>query len=70
VTRYLLKLIVLVLEKNMADYSKLMADLDVLSAKVDVLLAPAPEPIPVPDEQPAVDAADAAVQAILAKFPA
>ena len=50
----------------MSDYTKLMADLEALSAKVDAMLVPEP----VPDEQPAVDAADAAVVAILAKFPA
>ena len=54
----------------MADYTKLMADLEALSAKVDAMLVPAPEPVLPPDEQPAVDAADAAVVAILAKFPA
>lgn len=72
IERYLLELIVLMLERNMADYSKLMVDLEALSAKVDAMLVPVPVPEPVPpiDEQPAVDAADAAVEAILAKFPA
>lgn len=54
----------------MADYSKLMADLEALSVKVDAALVPAPAPEPPVDEQPAVDAAVAAVQAILDKFPA
>lgn len=51
----------------MADFSKLQADLDALNAKVDELLA-SQNPPPV-DEQPAVDAADAKVEAILAKLP-
>ncbi len=55
----------------MADFAKLMSDIADLSAKVDALLAkPAPAPQPVPDEQPAVDAAAAAVEAIAAKIPA
>lgn len=49
----------------MADFSKLHADIASLSAKVDELLA---KQAPV-DEQPAVDAADAEVAAILAKLP-
>jgi len=52
----------------MADFAKLNADLAVLSAKVDELLAKQ-NPPPV-DEQPAVDAADEAVNAIIAKIPA
>lgn len=56
-------------EKIMADYSKLMSDIAALSVKVDTLLAK-PGPAPAPDEQPQVDAADAAVEAILAKIPA
>jgi hypothetical protein len=57
------------LEKHhMSDFAKLTADLAELSAKVDTLIAKqAPPPV---DEQPAVDAADAAVQAIIAKIPA
>lgn len=52
----------------MSDFAKLTADLAELSAKVDTLIAKqAPPPV---DEQPAVDAADAAVQAIIAKIPA
>lgn len=55
----------------MADFTKLTADLATLSTKVDELLAkvnvPAPPPV---DEQPAVDQASAAVEAILAKIPA
>lgn len=54
----------------MADFSKLNDDLAALSAKVDTLLAAqAPPPPPPADEQPAVDAADNAVQAIIAKIP-
>lgn len=49
----------------MADFTKLEADLDALNAKVDALLA-APPPV---DEQPAVDQADAKVEAIIAKLP-
>lgn len=52
----------------MADFTKLMADLADLSAKVDALIAKQ-NPPPV-DEQPAVDQADAAVEAIAAKIPA
>lgn len=52
----------------MADFSKLMADIADLSAKVDTLIAKANQPPP--DEQPAVDQADAAVAAIAAKIPA
>ena len=51
----------------MADFSKLNADIAALSAKVDELLAKQ-NPPPV-DEQPAVDQADAEVEAILAKLP-
>lgn len=52
----------------MADFTKLNADIAALSAKVDALIAKtAPPPV---DEQPAVDAADAAVEAIMAKIPA
>lgn len=56
------------LEKIMADFTKLNQDIADLNAKVDALLA---KQVPVPpDEQPAVDQADAAVQAIAAKIPA
>lgn len=52
----------------MADFTKLTASIAALSAKVDELIAKqAPPPV---DEQPAVDTADAAVEAILAKIPA
>jgi len=54
-------------ELVMADFSKLMADLAALSAKVDALMAKQ-NPPPV-DEQPQVDAADQAVEAIAAKIP-
>lgn len=55
----------------MADFAKLNDDIAALSAKVDDLIAKQtpPAPPPVVDEQPAVDAADAAVEAILAKIP-
>lgn len=52
----------------MADFTKLNADIAALSAKVDELLAKV-NALPV-DEQPAVDAADAAVEAVMAKIPA
>ena len=52
----------------MADFGKLMADIAELSAKVDSLIANQ-NPPPV-DEQPQVDQADAAIQAVLAKIPA
>ncbi len=51
---------------EMADFTKLNADIAALSAKVDALLAAQKPPV---DEQPEVDAADAAVEAIIAKIP-
>lgn len=66
--RHLLLHTLKMLEKIMSDFSKLNADIAALAAKVDELLT---KPAPVPaDEQPAVDAADAAVNAIIAKIPA
>lgn len=56
-------------EAIMADFSKLNSDLADLNAKIDALLAKSAPPPPA-DDQPAVDAADAAVQAIAAKIPA
>lgn len=53
-------------EKIMADFTKLNDAIAALSAKVDAQNA---KPAPV-DEQPAVDAATAAVEAIAAKIPA
>ncbi|WP_375764228.1 hypothetical protein ACE10X_13175 [Bradyrhizobium sp. Pha-3] len=53
----------------MADYSRLQAAISDLSAKVDALNNK-PAPAPVPDEQPAVDALAAQVEAIAAKIPA
>lgn len=50
----------------MADFTRLNESLAALSAKVDELVAKLNEPAP--DEQPAVDAADAEVAAILAKI--
>lgn len=52
-------------ESQMADFTKLMSDIADLSAKVDQLLAKEPPA----DEQPAVDQAAAAVEAISAKIP-
>ena len=54
----------------MSDFSKLNADIADLSAKVDALIAKANTPPPPVVEQPAVDAAAAAVEAIAAKIPA
>lgn len=51
----------------MADFTKLTQDIADLSAKVDALLAKQTPPV---DEQPAVDQAAAAVEAIAAKIPA
>lgn len=51
----------------MADFTKLMADLAALATKVDALVAAQTPPV---DEQPLVDQADAAVEAIAAKIPA
>lgn len=51
----------------MADFAKLNADIAALDAKVTELLAKQ-NPPPV-DEQPQVDAADQAVEAIAAKIP-
>jgi len=56
-------------EKVMADFTKLMQDIADLSAKVDAALAK-PAPTPPPEEQPQVDQAAAAVEAISAKIPA
>jgi hypothetical protein len=68
---HLLSQIVKKQEAIMADFTKLNADIVVLSAKVDELIAKANAPIPTPvDEQPAVDQAAAAVEAITAKIPA
>lgn len=53
-------------EKIMADFTKLNDAIAALSAKVD---AQNSKPAPV-DEQPAVDQATAAVEAIAAKIPA
>ena len=54
----------------MADFNKLMADIADLSAKVDALIEKANTlPPPPPDEQPQVDQAAAAVEAISAKIP-
>lgn len=50
----------------MADLTKLNDSIAALSAKVDELLAK-PQPV---DDQPAIDAAVAAVDAITAKLPA
>jgi len=52
----------------MADFTKLMQDIADLSAKVDAALAK-PAPTQAPDEQPQVDQASAAVEAITAKIP-
>jgi hypothetical protein len=53
-------------ENTMADFARLQAAITELSAKVDALIAK-PQPV---DEQPAVDQAAAAVEAIVAKIPA
>ena len=59
------------LEKHeMADFTKLMSDIADLAAKVDALIAKVETPPPPPvDEQPAVDTAASAVEAIAAKIP-
>lgn len=54
--------------RAMADYTKLMNDIAALSEKVDGLVAKANTPPP--DDQPSVDQAAAAVEAIIAKIPA
>lgn len=53
----------------MADFNKLMADIADLNAKVDAFIAKVNAVPPPVDEQPQVDQADAAVQAIAAKIP-
>ena len=53
----------------MADFTKLNAAVADLSAKVDAFNAKAPLPPPA-DDQPAVDAVTAQVEAITAKIPA
>lgn len=56
----------------MADFTKLSADLAALAPKVDALVAEnaqlKAQLAAIPDEQPQVDSADAAVQAISAKI--
>lgn len=64
--RDLLHIVIKLLEREMADFSKLNQDIAELAAKVDALLAAPNSP---PDDQPAVDAADAAVLAIASKLP-
>ncbi len=57
--------------RAMADYTRLMNDIADLSNKVDVLVEKANQPPPAPvDDQPSVDQAAAAVEAIIAKIPA
>jgi len=51
----------------MTDFTKLMQDIADLSAKVDALVAK--QATPAPDEQPQVDQAAAAVEAIANKIP-
>lgn len=53
----------------MADMTRLNENLAVLSSKVDELIAKAANPPLPPDDQPAIDAAADAVQAILARIP-
>lgn len=54
----------------MADFTKLMSDIADLAAKVDGLIAKVETPPPPPvDEQPAVDTAASAIEAIAAKIP-
>jgi hypothetical protein len=65
------RLLIRVLKRQgaiMADLTKLNADIAALSTKVDELLVKLNTPPA--DDQPAVDAADVAVEAILAKIPA
>jgi t-SNARE complex subunit (syntaxin) len=62
----LVKVLILYLERYMADFTKLNEDIAALAVKVDELLAKQ-NPPPV-DEQPAVDAAVAQIEAILAKL--
>lgn len=50
----------------MADFTKLEADLDALAARLDAFMAAQVPPV---DDQPAVDAADAKVEALIAKIP-
>lgn len=64
--RYALKLIILVLERQMEDFSRLQAALDAIKAKVDALKA-VPAPV---DNQPLIDALAAAAEAIAADIPA
>jgi outer membrane murein-binding lipoprotein Lpp len=57
------------LEAIMADFTKLNTAVSDLSAKVDAMNAK-PAPVPAVDDQPAVDALAAQVEAIAAKIPA
>jgi hypothetical protein len=58
--------IILNQETVMADFTKLEADLEALTAKLDAFMAAQVPPV---DEQPLVDAADAKVEALIAKIP-
>lgn len=56
------------MEKLMADFTALNAAVADLSTKVDALNAK-PAPVPPVDDQPAVDAVTAQVEAVAAKIP-
>lgn len=56
-------------EKIMTDFTRLNAAVADLSSKVDAMNAK-PAPAPAADDQPAVDALTAQVEAIAAKIPA
>jgi hypothetical protein len=66
IDRYVLKLIILVLERQMEDFSRLQAALDAIKAKVDALKA-APAPV---NHQALIDELAAAAEAIAADVPA
>lgn len=69
--RHFLPILVRFLEMIMSDYTKLNSNIETLSLKVDALLLKANAPPPAPvviDEQPSVDAIDAAIVAMIAKI--
>lgn len=64
--RHVLKLIIMVLERQMEDFTRLQAALEAIKAKVEALKS-APAPV---NHQALIDELAAAAEAILADIPA